>query len=173
STEELLVGDGWRQVRIWPEGTRIQWELAVDGPPEMLTARGARLLRHVSDPGLAERADLISPSGQRVSMIWPHRWDDHQSGGMLAVGDAPPEIGVPEILTLLRVDLDSTFVSLRHLAVELDLAVLVPSTHRVLRLDDNGNTFRVGRYATRAAAEAVARHFEDLGHKQSYWTEPA
>ena len=36
------------------------------------------------------------------------------------------------------------------------------------RLDDNGNTFVVARYAERAAALAAAVAYEAGGHKQSY-----
>ncbi|MFD8143260.1 SPOR domain-containing protein [Streptomyces sp. NPDC059708] len=41
----------------------------------------------------------------------------------------------------------------------------------VIRQDDNGNRYRVGRYATRAEAQKVADGFEDRGHKQLYWVE--
>jgi len=41
----------------------------------------------------------------------------------------------------------------------------------VIRQDDNGNRYRVGRYATRAEAQKVADSFEDRGHKQLYSVE--
>lgn len=41
----------------------------------------------------------------------------------------------------------------------------------VIREDDNGNRYRVGRYATRAEAQKVADSLEDRGHKQLYWIE--
>ncbi|MET9694044.1 MULTISPECIES: SPOR domain-containing protein [unclassified Streptomyces] len=41
----------------------------------------------------------------------------------------------------------------------------------VIREDDNGNRYRVGRYATRAEAQQVADSLEDRGHKQLYWVE--
>ncbi|MFI1646489.1 SPOR domain-containing protein [Streptomyces avidinii] len=41
----------------------------------------------------------------------------------------------------------------------------------VIREDDNGNRYRVGRYATRAEAQKVADSLEDRGHKQLYWVE--
>nr|WSX49978.1 SPOR domain-containing protein [Streptomyces sp. NBC_00974] len=41
----------------------------------------------------------------------------------------------------------------------------------VIREDDNGNRYRVGRYATRAEAQKVADSLEDGGHKQLYWIE--
>ncbi len=43
----------------------------------------------------------------------------------------------------------------------------------VIRQDDNGNRYRVGRYATRAEAEKVVAGLEDRGHKQLYWVERA
>ncbi|MBT2469236.1 SPOR domain-containing protein [Streptomyces sp. ISL-66] len=41
----------------------------------------------------------------------------------------------------------------------------------VIREDDNGNRYRVGRYATRAEAQKVADDLDDRGHKQLYWIE--
>ncbi|MFD6417118.1 SPOR domain-containing protein [Streptomyces sp. NPDC060194] len=41
----------------------------------------------------------------------------------------------------------------------------------VIRQDDNGNRYRVGRYATRAEAQRVADGLEQRGHKQLYWVE--
>lgn len=42
----------------------------------------------------------------------------------------------------------------------------------LMRQDDNGNRFLMGRYPTRAEAEAEAEVFEARGHKQLYWVEP-
>jgi hypothetical protein len=41
----------------------------------------------------------------------------------------------------------------------------------VIRRDDNGNRYRVGRYATRTEAEQVADGLEGPGHHQLYWVE--
>lgn len=41
----------------------------------------------------------------------------------------------------------------------------------VIRQDDNGNRYRVGRYATRAEAEQVADRLDDHGHKRLYVVE--
>ncbi|MFI2644596.1 SPOR domain-containing protein [Streptomyces sp. NPDC018610] len=41
----------------------------------------------------------------------------------------------------------------------------------VVREDDNGNRYRVGRYATRAEAEKIADSLDSRGHKQLYWVE--
>jgi cell division protein FtsN len=41
----------------------------------------------------------------------------------------------------------------------------------VIRQDDNGNRYRVGRYATRAEAQQIADSLDDRGHKQLYWVE--
>ncbi|MQY13535.1 hypothetical protein SRB5_36830 [Streptomyces sp. RB5] len=41
----------------------------------------------------------------------------------------------------------------------------------VVRQDDNGNRYRVGRYATKAEAERIAARFESGGHKQLYLVE--
>ncbi|GAA2953414.1 SPOR domain-containing protein [Streptomyces enissocaesilis] len=41
----------------------------------------------------------------------------------------------------------------------------------VIRQDDNGNRYRVGRYATRAEAQKIVDSFDDRGHKQLYWVE--
>ncbi|MFF5445216.1 SPOR domain-containing protein [Streptomyces sp. NPDC012888] len=41
----------------------------------------------------------------------------------------------------------------------------------VIRQDDNGNRYRVGRYATRAEAQKVVDSLDDRGHKQLYWVE--
>jgi hypothetical protein len=41
------------------------------------------------------------------------------------------------------------------------------------RQDDNGNRFVIGRFDTADAAEAEQRRFESLGHKQTYWVQPA
>ncbi|MFJ3900865.1 SPOR domain-containing protein [Streptomyces sp. NPDC090025] len=41
----------------------------------------------------------------------------------------------------------------------------------VIRQDDNGNRYRVGRYATKDEAQRVADSLDDRGHKQLYWVE--
>ncbi|MFE9447013.1 SPOR domain-containing protein [Streptomyces sp. NPDC006739] len=41
----------------------------------------------------------------------------------------------------------------------------------VIRQDDNGNRYRVGRYATRAEAQKIADSLDDRQHKQLYWVE--
>ncbi|MCX4883348.1 SPOR domain-containing protein [Streptomyces sp. NBC_00847] len=41
----------------------------------------------------------------------------------------------------------------------------------VIRQDDNGNTYRVGRYATRVEAQKIADSLDDRGHKRLYWVE--
>ncbi|MGW7260917.1 SPOR domain-containing protein [Streptomyces sp. NPDC054834] len=41
----------------------------------------------------------------------------------------------------------------------------------VIRQDDSGNRYRVGRYATRAEAQKIADSLDDRGHKQIYWVE--
>ncbi|WP_171163841.1 SPOR domain-containing protein [Streptomyces sp. I05A-00742] len=41
----------------------------------------------------------------------------------------------------------------------------------VIRQDDNGNRYRVGRYATRTEAERVADRLDEKGHKQLYIVE--
>ncbi|MEU3651845.1 SPOR domain-containing protein [Streptomyces sp. NPDC032161] len=43
----------------------------------------------------------------------------------------------------------------------------------VIRQDDNGNRYRVGRYATRGEAQEMADKLEIHGHKQLYWVERA
>ncbi|HEU5429098.1 MAG TPA: SPOR domain-containing protein [Actinocrinis sp.] len=42
---------------------------------------------------------------------------------------------------------------------------------RVVRQDDNGNRYLVGRHATREEAERVIARLEAGGHKQLYWIE--
>ncbi|NBE53893.1 SPOR domain-containing protein [Streptomyces boluensis] len=42
---------------------------------------------------------------------------------------------------------------------------------QVIRQDDNGNRYRVGRYATRNEAQRIADSLESRGHKQLYWVE--
>ncbi|GAA4783591.1 SPOR domain-containing protein [Streptomyces ziwulingensis] len=41
----------------------------------------------------------------------------------------------------------------------------------VVRQDDNGNRYRVGRYATRAEAQKMADSLDSRGHQQLYWVE--
>ncbi|MFD4691472.1 MULTISPECIES: SPOR domain-containing protein [unclassified Streptomyces] len=41
----------------------------------------------------------------------------------------------------------------------------------VIRQDDNGNRYRVGRYATQDEAQKIADSLERHGHKQLYWVE--
>jgi hypothetical protein len=41
------------------------------------------------------------------------------------------------------------------------------------RQDDNGNRFRIARFAAREQADAEQLRFEALGHKQTYWVQPA
>jgi hypothetical protein len=41
----------------------------------------------------------------------------------------------------------------------------------VIRQDDNGNRYRVGRFRTREEAESIAERFEVKGHKQLYLVE--
>ncbi|GFE14589.1 hypothetical protein Sgleb_26360 [Streptomyces glebosus] len=43
----------------------------------------------------------------------------------------------------------------------------------VIRQDDGGNRYRVGRYATRAEAERVADRLETRGRQQLYVVEKA
>ncbi|MFE4170745.1 SPOR domain-containing protein [Streptomyces sp. NPDC056909] len=41
----------------------------------------------------------------------------------------------------------------------------------VIREDDNGNRYRVGRYATEDEANKTVDSLSDSGHKQLYWVE--
>ncbi|MEV5316599.1 SPOR domain-containing protein [Streptomyces sp. NPDC052687] len=41
----------------------------------------------------------------------------------------------------------------------------------VIRQDDNGNRYSVGRYATRAEAQKIADSLDSRGHKQLYWVQ--
>lgn len=41
----------------------------------------------------------------------------------------------------------------------------------VIRQDDNGNRYRVGKYATQGEAQLAADKLQDRGHKQLYWVE--
>ncbi|MFI6060497.1 SPOR domain-containing protein [Streptomyces sp. NPDC051286] len=41
----------------------------------------------------------------------------------------------------------------------------------VIRQDDNGNRYRVGRYATQAEAQKIADDLDSRGHEQLYWVE--
>ncbi|WP_307125138.1 SPOR domain-containing protein [Streptomyces sp. B1I3] len=41
----------------------------------------------------------------------------------------------------------------------------------VIRQDDNGNRYRVGRYATQDEAQRIADDLDRHGHKQLYWVE--
>ncbi|MFG3474839.1 SPOR domain-containing protein [Streptomyces sp. NPDC047980] len=41
----------------------------------------------------------------------------------------------------------------------------------VIRQDDNGNRYRVGRYATQVEAQRIADSLGGRGHKQLYWVE--
>ena len=41
----------------------------------------------------------------------------------------------------------------------------------VIRQDDNGNRYRIGRYATRDEAQKIADDLGGRGHKQLYWVE--
>ncbi|MGN5637037.1 SPOR domain-containing protein [Streptomyces sp. AC154] len=43
----------------------------------------------------------------------------------------------------------------------------------VIRQDDNGNRYRVGRYATQDEAQRTADKLDVRGHKQLYWVERA
>jgi hypothetical protein len=42
---------------------------------------------------------------------------------------------------------------------------------RVVRQDDNGNRYLVGRHSTREEARQVIARLEAGGHKQLYWIE--
>ncbi|MFB7513800.1 SPOR domain-containing protein [Streptomyces sp. NPDC056144] len=41
----------------------------------------------------------------------------------------------------------------------------------VVRQDDNGNRYRVGRYETEDEARKMADSLDSRGHKQLYWVE--
>ncbi|MFF8839697.1 SPOR domain-containing protein [Streptomyces sp. NPDC015130] len=41
----------------------------------------------------------------------------------------------------------------------------------VIRQDDNGNRYRVGRYATKDEAQKIADSLDDHGHQQLYSVE--
>ncbi|MFD4031678.1 SPOR domain-containing protein [Streptomyces sp. NPDC058637] len=43
----------------------------------------------------------------------------------------------------------------------------------VIRQDDNGNRYRVGRYATQDEAQKIADGLHRHGHEQLYWVERA
>ncbi|WP_405388822.1 SPOR domain-containing protein [Streptomyces sp. NBC_01102] len=43
----------------------------------------------------------------------------------------------------------------------------------VIRQDDNGNRYRVGRYATQDEAQKIADDLHRHGHEQLYWVERA
>lgn len=42
---------------------------------------------------------------------------------------------------------------------------------KLLRLDDNGNSFVVAEYKTHSEAQDAQRSYEKKGHKQTYWVE--
>jgi cell division protein FtsN len=42
---------------------------------------------------------------------------------------------------------------------------------QVIRQDDNGNHYRVGRYATRDEAQKVVDSLDSRGHQPLYWVE--
>lgn len=42
---------------------------------------------------------------------------------------------------------------------------------QVIRQDDNGNQYRVGRYATQDEAQRVIDRLDTRGHQQLYWVE--
>ncbi|MDX3851612.1 MULTISPECIES: SPOR domain-containing protein [unclassified Streptomyces] len=50
-----------------------------------------------------------------------------------------------------------------------DAAALLPWL--VIRQDDNGNRYRVGRYATQDEAQKIADSLDGRGHQQLYWVE--
>ncbi|MEV0096094.1 SPOR domain-containing protein [Streptomyces sp. NPDC050738] len=50
-----------------------------------------------------------------------------------------------------------------------DSDVLLPWL--VIRQDDNGNRYRVGRYASKGEADQVVTTLDGRGHKQLYWVE--
>jgi hypothetical protein len=41
----------------------------------------------------------------------------------------------------------------------------------VIRQDDNGNRYRVGRYATRDETQKTSEGLDERGHRQLYWVE--
>ncbi|MEV0493186.1 SPOR domain-containing protein [Streptomyces atratus] len=41
----------------------------------------------------------------------------------------------------------------------------------VIRQDDNGSRYRVGRYATQDEAQRIADKLDNRGHEQLYWVE--
>lgn len=43
---------------------------------------------------------------------------------------------------------------------------------RLMRMDDHGNEFEMGRYADAALAERERAKFEARGHKQMYYLKP-
>ncbi|MET8176438.1 SPOR domain-containing protein [Streptomyces clavifer] len=43
----------------------------------------------------------------------------------------------------------------------------------VIRQDDNGNRYRVGRYATQDEAQKIADGLHRQGHERLYWVERA
>ncbi|WUX99204.1 SPOR domain-containing protein [Streptomyces sp. NBC_01422] len=53
--------------------------------------------------------------------------------------------------------------------VMTDSAAVLPWL--VIRQDDNGNRYRVGRYATQDEAQKIADGLDRHGHKQLYWVE--
>lgn len=56
-----------------------------------------------------------------------------------------------------------------RLGVMSDSTLTLP--WRLIREDDNGNRYSVGRYATRAEAENQAGRLGTHSHKQLYWVE--
>lgn len=176
SPERIDLGEGWQQVWVWPEGCRTTWILTLwPTSLDVFERRGGRPLRQVADQVLGARADVVRPGGLLVGLLWAYADNGRHlpPSHVMVMGEGPVRDGVLEVLGMLEVDLDDVQMDLMEGPVDVDVAALVTGTHRVLRLDDNGNTFQVGRYATAGAAEAVARRFEARGHKQTYWVEPA
>jgi len=76
---------------------------------------------------------------------------------------------VRDLSALLKHVLQIASVTPAHLLwCQPDLA---PREWALFRLDDNGNRFLMSYFRDRERAEQLAKHYENLGHKQTYYVE--
>jgi hypothetical protein len=151
---QQITPEDWPRVTIWPIAS-------LEIPDDRLTKAGLTIYCGVV-PGLG----VVRSSGARL-----------KSGRLVALhrhNDSPCPLNWDvelENTEGLEADINEVLIELAVFESEVFWvsSIYVLPEYEVLRQDDNGNCFAVGKYRFRAIAEHVAGKYTAAGHKQMYW----
>ena len=151
---QQISPEDWPRVTIWPA-------VGLEIPDDRLTKAGLTIYSEI-EPGLGvvRSTGARLKSGRLVALHkhiespCPLNWDvelENTEGLEADINEVVRELAVAE--------LEISWVS----------SLYVFPRYEVLRQDDNGNCFTVGKYRFRAIAEHIADKYTATGHKQMYW----